>query len=778
MSDSGSTSSSITTSRSTVQARPPPGKEPPTELSRKERFLAEQEAKLADYEKLVIKSEQMAEVAKKARLAEREQILEKRKMDLQRRLAEAVKTLEDAKSEEDSAVSDAEQANVVSFERSDLDEGQHPQLQHDRMSTPAASASSFTASSVDNVSEHNTTTSTTRPSSVPMITSPPCLPKLTEEPSVPSQPAATSTPVAQRQLENEEVFLAQETNDVEAEEQLEQIKESDPLTEEVAKEPVEQIQSSVPEPEPETVMVTVENIEPGQVILPSGVFYYNAPDLARCLADQNSSTVQVIQDGEQTISVIYEQGEEEDKSQKSQSDEVRSSPSEKDDTKIAQSHSDLSPIDAPTIVVQHCVHNNPHEVVSVEAVDSKETSDEIIATPEDITQETAEKSPTKRQVSPSEASPKLQTPPPAVTPSSPARSTPVPSPLQTRSRRDSAKSSPRSPSKSPQKSVVQKSKIPTEEIKPENDARSKSPAQKKKNEEEKSKTSSPKVDKTEGAPTPKSTRVTRRAKQIEAAKEVSVLSTPSKLRKRHKSPEELKPKDHEIPKTPEIVSGKRARRLPSKLLESSEPLIKRNSKKPLIDANKEQVTTKRVKVLIPKIPTVEENIDEEKPTSKDDIEKAVPPDVPAPKVTEETPVRTPSKSRRQPKRKVDDDVEDDIPLGKKRNKKTSNACGKCDYECAQLRALYGHFATAHGGLARLRGESQEFETEEEKEEAIKLAWKHSSRIVCYKCLDKKFGTLPGLKYHLNVCGVPQDQRPVSLKVSQIFSKFYFLTFQF
>lgn len=72
-----------------------------------------------------------------------------------------------------------------------------------------------------------------------------------------------------------------------------------------------------------------------------------------------------------------------------------------------------------------------------------------------------------------------------------------------------------------------------------------------------------------------------------------------------------------------------------------------------------------------------------------------------------------------------------------------------------------HAAKTHGGVARPKGESQEF-TNEQVEEALKEAFAVASEVMCYRCSLKTFSSRGGLKYHLQICGRTKDELEVGV----------------
>ena len=122
-----------------------------------------------------------------------------------------------------------------------------------------------------------------------------------------------------------------------------------------------------------------------------------------------------------------------------------------------------------------------------------------------------------------------------------------------------------------------------------------------------------------------------------------------------------------------------------------------------------------------------------------------------------------------PMLELQDEVPEPIvqaPTSKKRKKRGSGKsapvaepdliCGKCDSSLKNQKLFSVHIAKVHCGLARLKGESQEF-SKEERDEAIKAAFTEVKSVTCYKCDEKVFTTRTGLNYHLTTCGLTKDE---------------------
>ena len=83
-------------------------------------------------------------------------------------------------------------------------------------------------------------------------------------------------------------------------------------------------------------------------------------------------------------------------------------------------------------------------------------------------------------------------------------------------------------------------------------------------------------------------------------------------------------------------------------------------------------------------------------------------------------------------------------------------CGKCAMTSKTNHDFVVHAAVHHGGLARKRGESQEF-TEDEIQAAIRLSFMRSPTVSCYRCVSRKFTSHIGLNYHLTTCGKTKEE---------------------
>ena len=112
------------------------------------------------------------------------------------------------------------------------------------------------------------------------------------------------------------------------------------------------------------------------------------------------------------------------------------------------------------------------------------------------------------------------------------------------------------------------------------------------------------------------------------------------------------------------------------------------------------------------------------------------------------------------------------PEGRKRRGRKSNGasdqiqshpsnfeCGKCAMTSKTNHDFVVHAAVHHGGLARKRGESQEF-TEDEIQAAIRLSFMRSTTVSCYRCVSRKFTSHIGLNYHLTTCGKTKEELEV------------------
>ena len=86
-------------------------------------------------------------------------------------------------------------------------------------------------------------------------------------------------------------------------------------------------------------------------------------------------------------------------------------------------------------------------------------------------------------------------------------------------------------------------------------------------------------------------------------------------------------------------------------------------------------------------------------------------------------------------------------------------CGKCAMTSKTNHDFVVHAAVHHGGLARKRGESQEF-TEDEIQAAIRLSFMRSTTVSCYRCVSRKFTSHIGLNYHLATCGKTKEELEV------------------
>jgi hypothetical protein len=87
----------------------------------------------------------------------------------------------------------------------------------------------------------------------------------------------------------------------------------------------------------------------------------------------------------------------------------------------------------------------------------------------------------------------------------------------------------------------------------------------------------------------------------------------------------------------------------------------------------------------------------------------------------------------------------------KKSVSVTHACGKCEVSLSTAALLLRHVACAHAGLARPKGESQDF-TEDEAEEACLAAFQYAKSVKCYRCDKKAFISKLGLKIHFEKCG--------------------------
>jgi hypothetical protein len=123
-------------------------------------------------------------------------------------------------------------------------------------------------------------------------------------------------------------------------------------------------------------------------------------------------------------------------------------------------------------------------------------------------------------------------------------------------------------------------------------------------------------------------------------------------------------------------------------------------------------------------------------------------------------VEQPHKRRRSAARITSTTAAQDKQVKKKLKSSVDVSCGKCNHACKNEADFLGHAATAHGGVARMSGESQDF-TKEEEDAAVRVAFENSVIVSCYRCLVKTFGTRLGLNYHLRQCGFTKEEIDVS-----------------
>ncbi|CAB4054959.1 GTF3C2 [Lepeophtheirus salmonis] len=83
-------------------------------------------------------------------------------------------------------------------------------------------------------------------------------------------------------------------------------------------------------------------------------------------------------------------------------------------------------------------------------------------------------------------------------------------------------------------------------------------------------------------------------------------------------------------------------------------------------------------------------------------------------------------------------------------------CGKCDTIFESSQQFNVHVASRHGGVARLAGESQEF-SNEEIQVSIKQAFRLVKKVLCYICGGSSFTTRLGLQYHIQRCGKTREE---------------------
>eukprot|EP00096_Caligus_rogercresseyi_P009075 TRINITY_DN3019_c0_g2_i1.p1 TRINITY_DN3019_c0_g2~~TRINITY_DN3019_c0_g2_i1.p1 ORF type:complete len:1775 (-),score=542.44 TRINITY_DN3019_c0_g2_i1:177-5501(-) len=126
---------------------------------------------------------------------------------------------------------------------------------------------------------------------------------------------------------------------------------------------------------------------------------------------------------------------------------------------------------------------------------------------------------------------------------------------------------------------------------------------------------------------------------------------------------------------------------------------------------------------------------------------------------------SPSKNRRSsprklpassPAKKAPSKKEKSSPKKKKSSpspskKKASISCGKCESSHSSRREFNVHTASKHGGLAREAGSSQTF-SDDEIGEALKQAFRLVKKVVCFRCNSCEFTSRGGLLYHMQRCG--------------------------
>ena len=67
-------------------------------------------------------------------------------------------------------------------------------------------------------------------------------------------------------------------------------------------------------------------------------------------------------------------------------------------------------------------------------------------------------------------------------------------------------------------------------------------------------------------------------------------------------------------------------------------------------------------------------------------------------------------------------------------------------------------AQQHGGIAFVKGQEKLDISDNELNNMLKDAFTVAKKeIPCYKCLNKTFGSLPGLKYHLKTCSKTAEE---------------------
>jgi hypothetical protein len=87
------------------------------------------------------------------------------------------------------------------------------------------------------------------------------------------------------------------------------------------------------------------------------------------------------------------------------------------------------------------------------------------------------------------------------------------------------------------------------------------------------------------------------------------------------------------------------------------------------------------------------------------------------------------------------------------------ACGKCERSFIGVKDFQWHAASSHGGIVKPKGEDQAM-TEAEIMLALRAAFTLLKKITCFKCNQKSFTTLLGIKYHLNTCNRSKDELEV------------------
>jgi uncharacterized C2H2 Zn-finger protein len=90
---------------------------------------------------------------------------------------------------------------------------------------------------------------------------------------------------------------------------------------------------------------------------------------------------------------------------------------------------------------------------------------------------------------------------------------------------------------------------------------------------------------------------------------------------------------------------------------------------------------------------------------------------------------------------------------------TAIVCGKCEETFKLFKDFQKHAVSSHGGIARPKGEDQAM-TEAEVMLALQTAFTLSKKVICFKCNQKSFTTLMGIKYHLKTCSRSKDELEV------------------